>query len=86
MDLNKVTDRELIQELESRGYTTDLLFSIEDVKLQLDSYNGDNENENDVTLDEDDMSDIIDSLTFDVTIGNVNDQIYEKITEFFENY
>lgn len=39
LDLSKIESKDLINELSSRGYFTDLLYSIHDVDMQLDNIN-----------------------------------------------
>ena len=80
-----VTDGELINELESRGYVTNLLFCREDVKMQLESINEEREDQNEppLVLDDDDADAVLNELNFDYPTEMINDRIYNLIIEMF---
>ena len=82
----KFTDGELINELESRGYVTNLLFSRDDVQMQLDSLNEDREEEGKepIELDDDDKDYILESIGFDWYIERMNETIFEKVSDYFD--
>jgi len=68
MEMTKVTDDELIQELESRGYITDLLWCRQDVILNLKRINQDRQQKfPDLDLDEQD--EILDEDIINVIYG-----------------
>lgn len=79
------TDGELINELESRGYVTNLLFSREDVQMQLDSLNEDRENDDlpPVEMDTDEKDYILESIGFDWHIRQINESIFDKVHGYF---
>jgi hypothetical protein len=80
------TDGELINELESRGYVTNLLFSREDVQMQLDSLNEDREEEGKepIELDDDDKDYILETINLDWYIERMNETIFEKVSDYFD--
>jgi hypothetical protein len=80
------TDGELINELEARGYVTNLLFSREDVQIQLDSFNEDRKDEGKepIELDDDDKDYILETINFDWYIERMNETIFEKVSEYFD--
>lgn len=86
MKLEELTDRELILELESRGYITGLLFCREDVEIQLDSLNEDREEEgkNPIELEDDDKDYILETIHLDWYIERMNETIFEKVSEYFD--
>lgn len=86
MKLEELTDRELILELESRGYITGLLFCREDVQMQLDSLNEDREDEGKepIELDDDDKDYILETINLEWHIISMNETISEKVSEYFD--
>lgn len=81
----KFTDGELINELEARGYVTKLLYSREDVQMQLDSLNEDREDEDlpRVELDTDEMDYILESVEYDWHIKQINESLFDKVYGYF---
>lgn len=81
------TDGELINELESRGYITGLLFCREDVQIQLDSLNEDREEDGKelIELDDDDKDYILETLHLDWHVERMNESIFEKVSEYFDD-
>ena len=77
-NLNEVTTRELILELKSRGYTTELLFCLEDVDTQIKNVNED-EDDGKVELNEFEKMDILDTLSFDYHISRINEEIFDRV-------
>lgn len=88
MDITKASDRELMDELESRGYKTELLFCLLDVANQLNSLNKERADDDlpPVVMDEGDMGDILDKINFDWLISRANDNISEAISEFADEF
>lgn len=82
---DKFTDGELINELESRGYVTNLLFSRDDVQMHLDSINEDRENDDlpPVEMDNDEKDHILESIEFDWHIQQINESIFDKVHDYF---
>ena len=74
---------DLIKELQSRGWNTELLFGIDDVVRHFDNINEDREEgEKFPPLDEADMGNILDSLSYDWHCERVNDELYDKVWEY----
>ncbi len=78
MEMTKVTDDELIQELESRGYITDLLWCRQDVILNLKRINQDRQQKfPDLDLDEQD--EILDKINVEYYTRRINEDIINVI-------
>jgi len=78
MEMTKVTDDELIQELESRGYITDLLWCRQDVILNLKRINQDRQQKfPDLDLDEQD--EILDKINLEYYTCRINEDILNAI-------
>ena len=78
MEMTKVTDDELIQELESRGYVTDLLWCRQDVILNLRRINQDRE-EKFADLDQDEQDEILDKINLEYYTRRINEDIINAI-------
>jgi hypothetical protein len=82
-DLSNLDTRDLIEELQNRGYMTGLLFCREDVETQLDSiregYPG-----LELTMTEEQIDDILDG---DIPTGwcceRINDSLYDAVFKLF---
>lgn len=82
INLKEISSRELIIELRSRGYTTDLLFCPEDVDRQIKNVNeGADDDEEKLELNDYEKQDILDSLSFDYFISRINEEIFDKVHE-----
>ena len=78
MEMTKVTDDELIRELESRGYITDLLWCRQDVILNLKRINQDRQQKfPDLDLDEQD--EILDKINVEYYTRRINEDIINVI-------
>ena len=78
MEMTKVTDDELIQGLESRGYITDLLWCRQDVILNLKRINQDRQQKfPDLDLDEQD--EILDKINVEYYTRRINEDIINVI-------
>ncbi len=62
IDLSNIESWDLVDELKSRGWFTNLIYTPSDVDMRLESINGDRENidGNIIVLDEDDKKEILD--------------------------
>jgi hypothetical protein len=80
-NLKEITTSELILELKSRGFTTDLLFCLEDVDTQINNINFDVDDDKKVELDDLEKLDILDTLSFDYFISRINEEIFDKVHE-----
>jgi hypothetical protein len=78
MEMTKVTDDELIQELESRGYVTDLLWCRQDVILNLRRINQDRE-EKFADLDQDEQDEILEKINLEYYTRRINEDIINAI-------
>lgn len=82
IDLSQVDAWDLMRELQSRGYFTDLIFGISDVDNNLEFVNEDRaeKGQEPIELTEDEKSEIVNS-SFNVEwyAQQMNDDIYEQI-------
>lgn len=87
LDLSNIDSRDLMLELNSRGYYTDLIFSIHDVDSMLDSINGDREeNENQIVLTKEDKMNILDnSFNTDWYCERMNNDIDDEILNHYDS-
>ena len=60
VDLSNIESVDLMNELKSRGYYTDLIFSPSDVDMQLESINDDRDEDDQIVLTDDEKADILD--------------------------
>jgi len=81
IDLSKIHSWDLVEELKSRGWYTNLIYTPSDVDMQLDSINGDRDEEdgNIIVLKEDDKKEILD-YCFNT------DYFCERLNESLEDY
>lgn len=80
MDLKDIDTADLIKELDSRGYTTRLLFCVADVEDQLTAYN--EVHHTNKQLGSDDKQNILDDLPLDYVTEVVNDLIWNRVASY----
>jgi hypothetical protein len=87
MIFENVTDGELINELESRGYITNLLFNRHDIQSQIDSLNEDREDEGleAVEMDDEEKDNILERINTEWFIERINESIFEKVSDYFDD-
>ena len=86
LDLSNVDSHDLMNELKSRGYFTDLIFSPYDVDLQLQSINSDRDEDDYIVLTDDDKGEILDRcFNVDWYCERMNDDISDEILDYYEN-
>jgi hypothetical protein len=74
---------DLIKELQSRGFITELLWCRDDVKRHYDNINEDREeHEKFPPMDDMDMDNILDSLSYEWHCERMNEEIYDKVWEY----
>jgi hypothetical protein len=74
---------DLIKELQSRGYNTELLWCRDDVQRQVDDINeGKEEGEEPLVLDDMEKDDILDSLSYNWYCERINEEIYDRVWEY----
>jgi len=85
-NLKQVDTWDLVKELQSRGWNTELLFGRDDVRRQVESVNDNREeSEKFPPLEEDEMDDILDGLSYEWHIERVNEEIYNKVWEYLND-
>lgn len=87
LDLSNIDSRDLMLELKSRGYYTDLIFGIGDVDWNLDSHNDDKEEGEDIiVLTDEDKREILDNcFNTDWYCERMNDDISDEISNNYDN-
>lgn len=83
LDLGNIETIDLIDELKSRGYHTDLLFCVEDVEMQLDDINEDRDDDNKIVLSEEQKKEVLDES---FNAGWYNEQMNNDIINKILNY
>ena len=84
--LKEIDTWDLIKEIQSRGWNTELLFGRDDVKRQYDIINEDREEgEKFPPMDEMDMDNILESLSYEYNCERINEEIYDKVWEYLNN-
>ena len=80
--IKELSDDNLINELKSRGYKTELLFNLEDINLQLSIIN--DYGDSPIVLDEFEKEQILDEVfdNVDYYIERINSDIQDKIDEY----
>ena len=78
MEMIKASDDELIQELEARGYITDLLWCRQDVILNLKRINQDRQ-QRFPDLDLDEQDEILDKINVEYYTRRINEDIVNMI-------
>ena len=83
IDLSKVETRELIHELQERGYYTNLLWCLEDVDRQLTDVNEDRDEDKKIVLSREQKLEILDEcINLDWHCEEINGEIYDKILNY----
>lgn len=83
IDLSNIDSWDLMQELKSRGYFTDLIFGVSDVDLQLESINDGRDDDDQIVLTQEEKMDVIDScFSVDWYSEQMNNDIYEEILKY----
>ena len=85
IDLSNVNTAILVDELNSRGYVTDLLYSVDDVNMWIDDINNNRYDAENIELTEDDKRYVLESVfrNMDYFMEKINDKIIEFI---YDNY
>ena len=85
LDLSKLTNRELLDELQSRGYYTDLLYCVDDVDMQLDYMNEERDEDKQLTLTHEQKLEVLDnSFYLDWYCEKMNTDIQNQILNYAE--
>jgi hypothetical protein len=81
-NLKNVTTYGLIRELKLRGFVTDMLICIEDVKTNLEGFNESLEDDEKVVMSDEDMLSLIKKLPLDDYAERINEDIYDAIDDY----
>jgi hypothetical protein len=88
MELKNISTQELIRELKTRGFVTDLLIGIEDVKRNIEEINGEkSDDEPEIVMSHDEMVGVLKSMSNDIEIHalEVDTLIFTTIIETQES-
>ena len=84
--LKEIDTWDLIKELQSRGYITELLWCREDVVRHFNDINEyREEGEKFPPMDEMDMDNILDSLSYEWHCERINEEIYDEVWKYVNN-
>ena len=84
LDLSNIETNDLMDELNRRGWKTELLFGLSDVDMQLESINEGRDEDSQITLSDDNKGEILDQI-FD-SVGYYIEQINNDIEGKILNY
>jgi len=84
LDLLNIETNDLMDELNRRGWKTELLFGLSDVDMQLESINEGRDEDSQITLSDDNKGEILDQI-FD-SVGYYIEQINNDIEDKILNY
>ncbi len=84
LDLSNVETNDLMDELNRRGWKTELLFGLSDIDMRLESINEDRDEDKQITLSDDNKGEILDQV-FD-SVGYYIEQINNDIEDKILNY
>ena len=84
LDLSNIETNDLLDELNRRGWKTELLFGLSDIDMQLESINEGRDEESQITLSDDNKGEILDEV-FD-SVGYYIEQINNNIEDKILNY
>jgi len=81
LDLSNIGTHDLVDELNRRGWKTELLFNLSDIDMQLESINEDRDEDNQIKLTDDNKGEILDEVFGNVGyyIEQINNEIEDKI-------
>jgi hypothetical protein len=83
MSIKDLKSHELINELQSRGYHTELLFNLWDVEERLDRVNDEREEDYKINLTEEEKSNVLhQSINSSYYIQRINESISEHIEDY----
>lgn len=84
LDLSNIETHDLMDELNRRGWKTELLFGLSDIDMRLESINEDRDEDKQITLSDDDKGNILDEVFDNVGyyIEQVNNDIEDKILNY----
>jgi hypothetical protein len=84
LDLSNIETNDLMDELNRRGWKTELLFGLSDIDMRLESINEDRDEDKQITLSDDNKGEILDEI-FD-RVGYYIEQINNDIEDKILNY
>ena len=83
LDLSNIETKDLIHELQERGYYTDLLYCLEDVDMQLENINEDRDEESQIVLSKEQKLEILDtSFNLDWYCEHMNEDLENQILNY----
>lgn len=86
IDLSNVDSWDLMKELKSRGYYTDLIFGVSDVDTQLESINDGRDEDNQIVLSEEEKMDVLDScFSVEWYCQRMNEDIEQELLDHYDS-
>ena len=84
LDLSNIETNDLMDELNRRGWKTELLFGLSDIDMRLESINEDRDEDKQITLSDDNKGEILDQVFDNVGyyIEQINNDIEDKILNY----
>jgi DNA-directed RNA polymerase subunit N (RpoN/RPB10) len=82
VDLSNLDTWDMIKELQSRGWNTELLWCRDDVQTQLDDINEEKSEDEKIILTDEDKDNILDDLSYEWYCERINEEIYNKILNY----
>mgnify|MGYP006142703659 FL=1 len=82
VDLSNLDTWDMIKELQSRGWNTELLWCRDDVQTQLDDINEEKSEDEKIILTDEDKDTILDDLSYEWYCERINEEIYNKILNY----
>jgi hypothetical protein len=84
LDLSNIETNDLMDELNRRGWKTELLFGLSDIDMRLESINDDRDEDKQITLSDDNKGEILDQVFDNVGyyIEQINNDIEDKILNY----
>ena len=84
LDLSNIGTHDLVDELNRRGWKTELLFGLSDIDLQLESINEDRDKESQIKLTDENKGEILDEVfaNMDYFIEQINNDIEDRILNY----
>lgn len=81
-----VTDRQLIEELQSRGFMTGLLFNRNDVQTQIDNINEDREDDGlePIEMDDEEKDHILENVGTEWFIERINESLFDLVSDYLD--
>lgn len=84
LDLSNIETNDLMDELNRRGWKTELLFGLSDIDMRLESINEDRDEDKQITLSDDNKGEILDEAFCNMGyfIEQINNDLEDRILNY----